>query len=74
MSAWNQEREYQVGVFEARKRIIKLLTEQEYQAGAKDERERILKKFHDIHDQHHIGKDFCWVCDAQYVIIGENNG
>jgi hypothetical protein len=76
MSDENQEREYQVGVFEARKRIIKLLTEQEYQAGvrdgARDERKRILKKFHDIHDQHHIGKDFCWVCDAQYVIIGEN--
>jgi hypothetical protein len=76
VSDGNQEREYQVGVFEARKRIIKLLTEQEYQAGVRDgvrdERKRILKKFHDIHDQHHTGKDFCWVCDAQYVIIEEN--
>jgi hypothetical protein len=42
MSDLNQEREYQVGVFEARKRIIKLLTEQEYQAGVGDERARIL--------------------------------
>lgn len=35
---------------------------------AQAERERILKKFHAIHDQHHQEKDFCWVCDAQFVI------
>jgi len=50
MSAWNQEQEHQVGVFEARKRIIKLLTEQEYQAGVKDERERIIKLLESIYD------------------------
>jgi hypothetical protein len=43
VSDGNQEREYQVGVFEARKRIIKLLTEQEYQAGVRAERERIIE-------------------------------
>ena len=43
MSDGNQEQEHQVGVFEARKRIIKLLTEQEYQAGVREERERIIK-------------------------------
>jgi hypothetical protein len=43
VSDGNQEREYQVGVFEARKRIIKLLTEQEYQAGVRAERERIVQ-------------------------------
>jgi GTP cyclohydrolase I len=43
LSDGNQEQEHPVGVFEARKRIIKLLTEQEYQAGVREERERIIK-------------------------------
>ncbi len=43
MSGSDQEQDHQVGVLEARKRIIKLLTEQEYQAGVRDERVRILQ-------------------------------